>query len=140
MTVKIRVSNTLSIAVLLLIASTSFAQTSSATNRAASRSWPAFWREFSAAIQKKNVAALTKMMPDDFFDGGGGLKAKEWLQFINENEKKGSWRDIQRSVARGTVASKKYSKDFPTRVTKDNAYYFEFRKDKRWYFAGVVGD
>ncbi len=23
---------------------------------------------------------------------------------------------------------------------KDKGYYFEFRKDKKWYFAGVVGD
>src|SRR5437773_10553631 len=134
-----RIRHAFSIALLLLLASMSFAQTS-ATNRAASRSWPAFWRGFSAAIQKKDVAALTKIMPDDFFDGGGGLTAKEWLQFINENEKKGSWRDIQKSVARGTVTSKKSnSKNVPTRVTRDNAYYFEFRKDKKWYFAGVVG-
>jgi hypothetical protein len=28
----------------------------------------------------------------------------------------------------------------PTKLTRDNAYYFEFRKDGKWYFAGVVGD
>ncbi len=32
------------------------------------------------------------------------------------------------------------AKGVPTKVTRDNAYYFEFPKDGKWYFAGVVGD
>lgn len=80
------------------------------------------------------------MMPEDFFDGGGGQTPSEWLRFINENERNGSWKDLQRSVATGTVNNRKWSsKGIPTKVTKDNVYYFEFRKG-RWYFAGVVGD
>jgi hypothetical protein len=139
MTVKIRI--VLLLALLLVVASPSFAQTASAINAAANRSWPSFWREFSAVINKKDVAALRKMMPDDFFDGGGGLTPSEWLEFIDENEKNGSWRGLQRSVARGTVTNRSWSsKGVPTKVTKDKAYYFEFRKGKRWYFAGVVGD
>jgi len=79
-------------------------------------------------------------MPEDFFDGGGGQTPSEWLRFINENERNGSWKDLQRSVATGTVNNRKWSsKGIPTKVTKDNVYYFEFRKG-RWYFAGVVGD
>lgn len=78
-------------------------------------------------------------MPDDFSDGGGGLKPSEWLQYINENDKNGSWRDLQRSMARGTMPDRN-SKGVLTRITKDNLYYFEFRKDKKWYFAGVAGD
>lgn len=97
--------------------------------------------QFTTAINKKDRAALIKMMPKDFSDGGGGLTADEWLQFIDENERKGAWRDLQNSFARGTVVDKKWSKKGKqTRVTRDNAYYFEFRKDKKWYFAGVVGD
>ncbi len=81
------------------------------------------------------------MMPNDFFDGGGGSTPSEWLRFIDQNERKGSWRDLQKSFAQGTVINRNWpSKGIPTRVTKDNRYYFEFRKDKRWYFAGVVGD
>jgi hypothetical protein len=79
MTVKIRIQNVLLLALLLVVASASFAQTAPAVNAAANRSWPSFWREFSAAINKKDVAALRKLMPDDFFDGGRGccqLKAR----------------------------------------------------------------
>ena len=80
-------------------------------------------------------------MPDNFSDDSGGLTAAEWLRFIDQNERRGSWRDLQRSFAKGTVVNKNWNnKGIPTRVTRDNKYYFEFRKDKRWYFAGVVGD
>jgi hypothetical protein len=141
MRVKIRIQNVLLLALLLVVASASFAQTAPAINAVANRSWPSFWREFSAAINKKDVAALRKMMPDDFFDGGGGQTPTQWLAFIDKNERNGSWRDLQRSVARGTVTNRSWSsKGIPTKVTKDKAYYFEFRKDRRWYFAGVVGD
>ena len=81
------------------------------------------------------------MMPENFSDDSGGLNGKEWLQYIDENSRKGSWRDLQRSVARGTRINKEWSsKGVPTKVTRDNHYYFEFRKDGKWYFAGVVGD
>ena len=80
-------------------------------------------------------------MANNFADVSGGLNAKEWLKSIDENERNGSWRDLGKSFAQGTKSSREWSaKGIPTRVTKDNGYYFEFRKDKRWYFAGVVGD
>ena len=85
--------------------------------------------------------ALLKMMPANFNDGTGEGPPKEWLKFIDENERTGSWRDIQKSFAKGTMVNRIWpSKGVPTRVTKDKGYYFEFRKDKKWYFAGVVGD
>ena len=131
----------LAIVFLLLAASTAFGQTSRATNAEANRSWPSFWRQISAAINKKDSVALRKTMPDNFNDGGGGGTASEWLKFIDENKRGGSWRDLQKSFAKGTVVNRIWpSKGVPTRVTKDKGYYFEFRKDKRWYFAGVVGD
>ncbi len=139
-----KVKNTcmVSLVLLLFVSPLAFAQTSrSKSATAANQSWPSFWRQFSAAINKKDRPALRKMMPDDFSDGGGGLTPSEWLQFIDENERNGSWKDLQKSIARGTVINKKWSgKGIPTRVTRDNGYYFEFRKDKKWYFAGVVGD
>lgn len=107
----------------------------------ANQAWPSFWRAFLVAINSKDRSALKKMMPEDFYDGGGGLTPTEWLEFIDENEKNGSWRDLQRSFNRGTVMSEEWTKTgTPTRVTKDNGYYFEYRKDGRWYFAGIVGD
>jgi len=130
-----------SLGLLLLIPFAAFAQTSRATNVAANRSWQAFYRQFTLAINMKDRVALLKMMPDDFFDGGGGSTPSEWLQFIDENEANGSWKDLRRSFAQGTVINRNWSsKGTPTRVTKNNGYYFEFRKDQKWYFAGVVGD
>jgi hypothetical protein len=126
---------------LLLVASAAFGQTSRATNAQANRSWPSFWRQITVAINNKDRVALRKMMPENFNDGGGGLTPGEWLKFIAENERRGSWRDLKKSFAKGTVVNRIWpSKGVPTRVTKDKGYYFEFRKDKRWYFAGVVGD
>jgi hypothetical protein len=129
----------LTIALILLLTNLTFGQPSSGTNPGASQTWPSFWRQFSVAINKRDTVALKRMMPDDFFDGGGGMTPGEWLKYINENSRNGSWRDLRRSVARGTM-TKRSSKGVPTRVTWDNGYYFEFRADKKWYFAGVVGD
>jgi hypothetical protein len=126
---------------LLLAASAAFGQTSRATNAEANRSWPSFWRQITVAINNKDRVALRKMMPENFNDGGGGLTPIEWLKFIDENARRGSWRDLKKSFAKGTVVNRIWpSKGVPTRVTRDKGYYFEFRKDKKWYFAGVVGD
>ena len=111
------------------------------TDSAANRAWASFWRQFTAAANKKDRVALKRMMAKNFSDESGGLNATEWLQFIDENERKGSWRDLQKSFARGTIVNKEWpSKGVPTRITRDKFYYFEFRKDGKWYFAGVVGD
>ena len=125
----------------LFIPCLTFAQTSRSTWAAANASWQSFYTKFREAVNKRDHAAMLRMMPDDFFDGGGGLSAREWLQFIDENAKNGSWRDLQKSFSRRTVINRSWSKKgIPTRVTRDNGYYFEFRRDKKWYFAGVVGD
>ena len=127
--------------VLLCIPYAAVAQRSSTQSAAAERGWPTFWRQFTAAINKKDHAALLKLMPENFSDESGGLNGKEWLKFIDDNERNGSWRDLQKSVARGAKVNKNWpSKGVPTKVTRDNHYYFEYRKDGKWYFAGVVGD
>jgi hypothetical protein len=103
--------------------------------------WDDFYPKFLSAINRRDKKALLQMMPRDFFDGGGGMTPKEWLDFIDENAAEGAWRDLQRSFGQGTVIEREIGrKGVPTRITKDKGYYFEFRKDKKWYFAGVVGD
>lgn len=124
----------------LLTSFTTFGQTSTATTTAANASWPTFWRQFSAAVNKKDHGAMLRLMPSDFFDGGGGMTGAQWLQYLDQNQRHGSWRDLKRSVARGTIVNRNWKNKVPTRVTRDNGYYFEFRKDRKWYFAGVVGD
>ena len=131
----------LAVVFLLFAASASFSQTSRTTNTEANQSWQSFWRQITAAINKKDPVALKKLMASNFSDESGGLNGSEWLKLIEDNARKGSWRDLQKSFAKGTKVNTNWpSKGIPTRVTKDNFYYFEFRKDKKWYFAGVVGD
>ena len=136
-----KTSRLLAALLLFSVAVATFSQTSAARIATAERSWPGFWRQFTTAINKKDHAALLSVMPSDFFDGGGGSTAKEWLKFIDENERNGSWRDLRKSMARGTKIHRAWSaKGVPTKVTRDNGYYSEFRRDGKWYFAGVVGD
>ena len=104
----------------------------------AESAWPSFWSAFKLAINAKDKAKLLKMMPDDFFDAGGGQTPAECLQYIDQNERKGSWRDLRRSISRGTRVSKRHEK-LSTRFTLDHYYYFEFRNGQ-WWFAGVAGD
>ena len=128
------------VVLLLLVANATFSQSAAARIATAERSWPAFWRQLTMAINKKDHAALLRVMPSDFFDGGGGYNAKEWLKLMDENERLGSWRDIRRSIAGGARIHRAWTaKGRPTKVTRDNGYYFEYRRGK-WYFAGVVGD
>jgi hypothetical protein len=136
-----RKAHLLAASLMLFVALAAFSQTPPARIASAEKTWASFWRQFTLAINKKDHAALLRIMPSDFFDGGGGLTPKEWLKFIDENEPNGSWRDLRNSVAGGAKITRTWSaKGVPTKVTRDNAYYFEFRKDGKWYFAGVVGD
>jgi hypothetical protein len=138
---KMKTKLMIAMVLLLLAASGTLSQTPRATNTEANRSWASFWRQVTVAVNKKDRVALKKLMSDNFSDESGGLNGSEWLKFIDENARRGSWRDLQKSFAKGTKVNTNWpSKGIPTRVTKDNLYWFEYRKDKRWYFAGVVGD
>lgn len=134
-------SHLLAVPLVFFVALTASSQIPAARIATAERTWAGFWHQFTLAINKKDRAALLGMMPSDFFDGGGGLTPKEWLKFIDESEPNGSWRDLRKSMSGGARINRTWSaKGVPTKVTRDNAYYFEFRKDGKWYFAGVVGD
>lgn len=117
-----------------LISLPTFAQSSRSVNAAASKSWPQFWRQFSTAINKKDRAALRRMMSNDFFDGGGGGTASDWIKFMDQSK---LWGEHQRSVALGT---KPYKLDKgPGRITKNSHLIFEF-KGGRWWWWGIMGD
>jgi hypothetical protein len=134
-------SHLLAVPLVFFVALTASSQVPASRIATAERMWANFWRQFTLAINKKDRAALLGMMPSDFFDGGGGLTPKEWLKFIDESEPNGSWRDLRKSTASEAKINRTWSaKGVPTKMTRDNAYYFEFRKDEKWYFAGVVGD
>ena len=102
---------------------------------AASKSWQPFWTKFSAVVKSKSKANIKRLMvaENNFLDGGGGETRNQWLNRIAGC----CWREIQNSVAGGTVP---YNEgDFKGRITKDQTLIFQYTGG-RWYFAGVMGD
>lgn len=106
-----------------------------AAQSSAGKSWNMFWTQFSSAVKSKNKAAVKRLMVSEsnFLDGGGGETRDEWLSRIA----KCCWREVQKSVAGGTVP---YNEgDFQGRITKDRTLIFQYTGNK-WRFAGVMGD
>lgn len=125
----------LSVAVLLVCL---FSALTIGTPRASapSTNWQTFWRQFSAAVNKKDRVALKGLMSseNDFFSGGGGENRDQWIQMIDQRK---AWRDLQRSVASGTRPLK--DEKGPSRITKDRTLIFRLIGGK-WRFVGVMGD
>lgn len=117
---------------LMIPSATAFTQTTAAANK----SWNAFWRQFSSAVNRKNKAAVKRLMASekDFSSGGGGETRDEWLQMVDKEK---WWGLLQKSVRAGV---KTYEYDGrPSRVTKDNRMIFVFIGG-RWRFVGPMGD
>jgi hypothetical protein len=112
--------------------------TSAAGNavQAQGSNWQNFWRQFTVAINKKDRGALKGLMSSerDFFSGGGGENRDQWIQMIDDRR---AWRDLQKSVASGTVPLKGEKRT--SRITKDRALIFSLIGG-RWRFVGVMGD
>ncbi|MNR10032.1 hypothetical protein D3C85_1262610 [compost metagenome] len=100
---------------------------------AALKNWPAFWAKFKTAIHTKNTSSLRKLMSNDFFDGGGGGTASQWVSTMQTNN---SWTFYKPIVAKGTKPGKC---SVPCRSTKDGYLLFEYRKGK-WYWVGLGGE
>lgn len=98
--------------------------------------WQTFWRQFSAAVNRKDRIALKALMSSerDFFSGGGGENRDQWIQMMATAK---GWRYLQRSVASGTVPLK--DEKGPSRITKDKTLIFTMIGGS-WRFVGVMGD
>jgi hypothetical protein len=129
-------TRTLSLMLFLLIPSLAFAQTSRSVNATANKSWQTFWRQFSAAVNKKDRAALKGLMVSekDFDTGGAGGTRDDAIQ---ELDRLHGWRDLQKSIASGTEPSR-FGKG-QSRITKDQRLLFDFIGG-RWRFRGYMGD
>jgi hypothetical protein len=103
---------------------------------APNKSWETFWRQFSAAVNNKDRVALKALMSSekDFFSGGGGENRDQWIQLIVRQK---AWRELQKSVASGTMPLK--DERGPSRITKDKNLIFTLIGGK-WRFVGVMGD
>lgn len=95
--------------------------------------WESFWAEYKAAINQRDTQNLRKLMADDFFDGGGGGTADEWVESIQRNN---SWNYNQKSIAGGTKIGKC---DVPCRSTKDGYLLFSYTNGK-WLWTGLGGE
>jgi hypothetical protein len=122
----------LSLVLSLIIMPPVLAQTSGSINAQASKTWPAFWRQFSTAIKRKDRAALKSLMvsESEFFSGGGGETRDEWITMIG-------WKQLQTALVIGTMPYHEGRR--PGRITKDKGLIFEF-VGGRWRFTGVMGD
>ena len=94
--------------------------------------WDEFWTEFSAAVNKKDKKRMIELSlkGSDFFDGGGGGTAEQWINTA-DNE---TWQYWQKAVAKGVKTYEKTQK-----ITKNDFIIFEFKAGK-WVWTAVVGD
>lgn len=100
---------------------------SSATQKAAAKSWNAFWAKFSKAVKNKDRKGFIALTRKGFMDAGGS-NIKEWLDST-------SWSRLRNSVNKGT---KDYSHGREIgRITKNGDLIFEFGKNG-WKFFGEL--
>jgi hypothetical protein len=121
----------------------------------AERAWPLFFKNFRAAVSKRDRDALRKMMVRDFFFSGGGGDDNhdgdtrdDAFHFLDEPQVHG-WQAFDKAIAKGAVPTppnsgpdgkRYYSRVAPpaARHTSNLATappwmaYFEFR-DGHWY-------
>jgi len=95
--------------------------------------WSDFWVLFSNAIRQKDKPMIVSLSlkGDEFFDGGGGQNAKDFIETL---DKEGSWDFFTTSVSKGVKPFEKKDK-----ITKDGVLIFVFKNNK-WYWEGVMGD
>lgn len=122
----------------LLVPTLSFAQSSRSASIAANKSWHQFRVRFNRAIKKRDRVSLRRMMADDFSDHGGGSPADYYVGMVFSKEMR---LDYQRSLSSGTEPLE-YGEQ-PARITRRKEHpqlIFEFGKDRRWRWIGLVGD
>lgn len=113
-------------------ADTPVAITAPVTPQTKEQLWDAFWTKFSAAVNQrdKNAMIALSLQTNEFFDGGGGGTAAQWINTADEE----TWKYWQKAITKGTKVFEKTQ-----RITKNDYMYFDF-KNGNWFWAGVVGD
>ena len=122
----------------LLVPTPLYAQSSRSASIAANKSWPQFWVRFNRAIKNGDRVSLRRMMADDFSDHGGGSPADYYVTQVFSKEMR---REYQRALSSGTELIE-YGEQ-PARFTRRKDHprlIFEFGKDRRWHWIGLVGD
>lgn len=124
----------------LCIPSLTVAQTSRSVNATANKSWPKFYAEFRAAVNKRDKATLKRMMSSPFNENctleGPVQTADQGIEALDG----GGWRRLQKLLTSGTKPWGN-SKSRPRRVTtgdNENLQLFEFGADVRWRWLGCA--
>jgi len=105
----------------------------------AENKWAAFWKTFTAAVERHDTATIAGLTSVNFYDGGGST-IQQWLQAdVYASDK---------TLARVKGILQKGVKNFkgfdpgPYKATgknKSGDLFFEYKKGK-WLFGGIVGD
>jgi hypothetical protein len=97
-------------------------------------SWDPFLVEFRTALVNKDKEKIISMTDElNFFDGGGGATALEFLNDADINKESG-WSNLIHSIESGVKGEneKQTVGDYP------NLYFI--KKNNKWYWQGIVGD
>lgn len=123
----------LSLALLLLISSLSFAHPPGSKNiAAANRSWPSFIVAFRAAVNKRDQTALRGMIATPFITQEDKFNSPdEVIKWLDRDK---LWGELQREIAPRTKSSSNNAGARPQRST--GIFDFEFARDGRWRLSG----
>ena len=102
------------------------------TQKSKDQLWDEFWSQFSAAVNKRDKKAMIELSlkGPDFFDGGGGGTAEQWINTADDE----TWKYWQKAMTKGVKTYEKTQK-----ITKNDYMIFEFKNGK-WVWTAVVGD
>jgi hypothetical protein len=103
--------------------------------------WNEYWAKFTTAIQQKDKKLMLELAlkknevsldGESFFDGGGGGKAEDFVDYIDEDNTWKGWLSIANNKKVKITKEK-------NRSIVDDYMIFEFIKDE-WVWIGVMGD
>lgn len=116
------------------------AQTSRLATSAANKNWPTFYSEFRLAVNKRDRAALKRMMSSPFNENctveGPAQTTDQGIAALD----RGGWQSLQKLLALGTKpwASRKGRTRRVTKGDPENLQLFEFGADGRWRWLGCA--
>lgn len=125
--------------IILMVPSINYTQTRSVT-AAGNKSWPKFYRAFSAAVKTRDSSSLKRMMPSERISCSEGWCTKDQMvQLIDQSR---LWESMEKAMKSGTRLYRPSDEDKgrPAKLTKEDlGCIFVFRADGKWYFVGLMG-
>jgi hypothetical protein len=123
---KIFIALGFALALMILFPASIRAQT--ATQKAADKSWNAFWSKFTKVVRTKDKKGFIALTSKEFTSAGGET-IEEWVEY-------GQWDEWLASVRQGTKNFRWDGRKI-RRITQDNYLVFVYEK-KGWRFAWAM--